>query len=230
MHFSHSPDLRQRFPDLRVLVLAVEGIHVGADVQEATDDFIGQAQRRLLVGAEGEWPEIQAWRRAFSSLGLKPTQYRCASESLLRRLRKEGALPRLHPLVDLCNAASAAFAIPIAVLDRARIEGDLQVRFARGDEHYEGFGGELETPEPGEVSFVDTARRAHARRWTHRQSGWSAVRAGTSEVLVVAEALHANAAEDLQRLGGSLVAAITAGWGVAPRCQSLTDDQPLFRV
>jgi DNA/RNA-binding domain of Phe-tRNA-synthetase-like protein len=37
-------------------------------------------------------------------MGLKPTQYRCAPEALLRRLRKEGTLPPLHPLVDLCNA------------------------------------------------------------------------------------------------------------------------------
>jgi DNA/RNA-binding domain of Phe-tRNA-synthetase-like protein len=39
---------------------------------------------------------------------MKPTQYRCASEALLRRFRKEGALPRIHPLRDLCNAVSLA--------------------------------------------------------------------------------------------------------------------------
>lgn len=67
---------------------------------------------------ESEFGQIQAWRRAFSQMGLKPTQYRCAAEALLRRLRKEHSLPRLHPLVDLCNAASAAYAIPVAVFDR----------------------------------------------------------------------------------------------------------------
>ena len=56
-------------------------------------------------------------------MGLKPTQYRCAAESLLRRFRKEGSLPRLHPLVDLCNAVSLAFAVPVAVLDAGRIAG-----------------------------------------------------------------------------------------------------------
>ena len=67
-------------------------------------------------------------------MGLKPTQYRCAAESLLRRFRKEGALPRLHPLVDLCNAVSLAFAIPVAVLDVAEIAWPLEVRYADGDE------------------------------------------------------------------------------------------------
>ncbi|WP_264830499.1 phenylalanine--tRNA ligase beta subunit-related protein, partial [Klebsiella michiganensis] len=67
--------------------------------------------------SEGELPEIQAWRRAFSKMGLKPTQYRCASEQLLRRFRQDRALPEIHPLIDLCNAISMAFAIPIAVFD-----------------------------------------------------------------------------------------------------------------
>ena len=34
-----------------------------------------------------------------------------ASESLLRRFRKEGELPRIHPRIDLCNAASLTFAV-----------------------------------------------------------------------------------------------------------------------
>jgi DNA/RNA-binding domain of Phe-tRNA-synthetase-like protein len=51
-------------------------------------------------------------------MGLKPTQYRCASEALLRRFRKDGSLPWIHPLVEVCNPVSLAYAIPIAVADR----------------------------------------------------------------------------------------------------------------
>jgi DNA/RNA-binding domain of Phe-tRNA-synthetase-like protein len=68
------------------------------------------AAARLDAQPESEFAEIQAWRRAFSQMGLRPTQYRCAAEALLRRFRKERHLPQLHPLVDLCNAASAAYA------------------------------------------------------------------------------------------------------------------------
>ena len=46
-----------------------------------------------------------------------------ASESLLRRFRKEHALPQIHPLIDLCNALSLACAIPIAVFDARRSRG-----------------------------------------------------------------------------------------------------------
>lgn len=107
---------------------------------------------------------MQAWRQAFSQMGIKPTHYRSAAEALLRRIRKGKGLPALHPLVDLCNAISVAFALPVAALDLDQIAGFLEVDYATGDEHYLAFNGEEERPAPGEVIFVDAARHAHARR------------------------------------------------------------------
>ena len=135
-------------------------------------------------------------------MGLKPTQYRCASESLLRRFRKERTLPRLNPLIDLCNAVSLAYAIPVAVFDIAKISESLEVRYADGDENYLTFSGETEHPEPREVIFADAAGHAHARRWTNRQSGHSAVRTNTAAVLIVAEAMHDAASTDVEKLHG----------------------------
>ena len=214
MEFSHHPDIRSRFPELAAGVLYAEGIRADVDVGAHLARFNAIAKSRLdAAGSESELPEIQAWRRAFQKMGLKPTQYRCASESLLRRFRKEGDLPRLHPLVDLCNAASIAFAIPVAALDVAKIAWPLQVKPSRGDESYETFSGEVENPEPGEVSFIDAAGRAHARRWTHRQSGFSAVRDETASVIIVAEALHACARQDVAKLVESLSSTLSATFG-----------------
>ena len=226
MRFRHSSELWRDFPQLAAGVVYVEGVGKEADVDPAA--YIERAQARLAHGTEGELPEIQAWRRAFSQLGLKPTQYRCASESLLRRLRKEGELPRIHPLVDLCNAVSAAYAIPIAVLDIDRITMPLEVRYATGDEHYLAFSGAVENPTPGEVVFADVAGHAHARRWTNRQSAASAVSDTTSTVLIVAEALHDSAAEDIRSLSGTLSTEIAAVWPAEPVTAILSADSPEF--
>ena len=121
MYFQHDAALWRDFPDLVPGVLYAAGIT--ADAAPDTDPYIATAKARLADGPESEFPEIQAWRRAFARMGLKPTQYRCAAESLLRRFRKEGSLPRLHPLVDLGNAVSLAFAVPVAVLDATRSPG-----------------------------------------------------------------------------------------------------------
>jgi DNA/RNA-binding domain of Phe-tRNA-synthetase-like protein len=229
MHFDHHPALRERFPELVAGVLHADGLHPRVGIDAPLARFNALARQRLdAAGTESELAAIQAWRRTFSALGLKPTQYRCASESLLRRFRKEGELPRIHPLIDLCNAASIAYAIPVAVLDVAQVAWPLQVRLAQGDEVYEAFSGETEHPEPGEVSFVDAQGRAHARRWTHRQSGQSAVRDATAEVLVVCEALHAGAGEDVPALVQALQEAFAEVWEVRATGAILTAAAPGF--
>jgi DNA/RNA-binding domain of Phe-tRNA-synthetase-like protein len=229
VHFQHSGDLWRDFPHLVPAVVYVRGITPDADSGPAADRFAAVAKSRLAaVSAEGELPEIQAWRRAFATMGLKPTQYRCASESLLRRFRKEGGLPRLHPLVDLCNAISLAYAIPIAVFDVDSITGPLEVRYAAGDEDYLTFAGEVEHPAPGEVIFADQAGQAHARRWTNRQSGRSAVRDSTATALIVAEALHDQAPHDIPELVKTLAAELEAIWSVTPQTAILTPTSPRF--
>lgn len=78
----------------------------------------------------------------------------------------------------------------VAPLDLDRITGPLRVRRAAGDEHYLTLSGAVEPPAPGEVIFADAAGEAHARRWCHRQSGHSAIRAGTRRAAVIVEAMH----------------------------------------
>src|SRR5258707_3027239 len=160
MHFEHSAEVWRDFPRLVPGVLFAHGITPDVQAGARAAAFTSVAAARLAAATESELAEIQAWRRAFAAMGLKPTQYRCASESLLRRFRKEGTLPRLHPLVDLCNAVSLAFAIPVAVFDMAKVTGDLQVRYSGGDEDYLAFSGDLEHPAAGEVIFADQARPA----------------------------------------------------------------------
>lgn len=222
VYFQHSPEIWHDFPELVPGVLTVGGITHDPCVTARTAPFTALAQERLAAGTEAEFPEIQAWRRAFAHMGLKPTGYRCASEALLRRFRKDGSLPAIHPLIDLCNAISLAFATPIAVIDTARVNGGIEVRYADGSERYMTFGGELEHPEAHEVIFADDAGEAHARRWTNRQSGASAVRRATTDVLIVAEAMHEGAAHDIARLLATLSEELNAVWSARPATALLT--------
>ena len=228
MYFRHSNEMWSEFLELVPGVLFAEGITADAAVADSIARYHATAAARLAQGAESEMPEIQAWRRGFSKMGLKPTQYRCASEALLRRFRQEGSLPRLHPLVDLCNAMSIAFAIPVAVFDLAKISGNLEVRHASGSESYLTFSGETEHPEPGEVIFADSDGQAHARRWTNRQSGRSAVREDTKSVLIVAEALHDSARADVTRLIDAITAELSSVWSVEARSGLLSHSSPRF--
>ena len=228
MYFYHSSEIWRDYPELVPGLLFAEGITGDISVGSRVATFNAIAASRLAHSSEGELPEIQAWRRAFSRMGLKPTQYRCASESLLRRFRKEGALPPIHPLIDLCNAISLAFAIPVAVFDVSEIAEYLEVRYATGDERYLAFSGEIEHPDAHEVIFADNAGRAHARRWTNRQSASSAIRDTTTAVLIVAEAMHASASADIQKLTTVIADELSAIWSVTSKTTMLSQSSPRF--
>jgi DNA/RNA-binding domain of Phe-tRNA-synthetase-like protein len=212
VRFTYADSVRADFPELATGVLRIDGIAKTGNVSIWIAHFCDIGSCRLGNDTEGALPEIQAWRKAFGRMGLKPTQYRCASEALLRRFRKEHSLPNIHPFVDLCNAISIAFAVPVAAFDLTKISGDLEVRPANGDEVYETFAGEIEHPDAGEIIFADSSGRVHARRWANRQSGYSAVRDGTVSVLVVSEAMHAAAAEDVSRLIAAIRTATIEIW------------------
>jgi DNA/RNA-binding domain of Phe-tRNA-synthetase-like protein len=226
MHFQHAPDIWRDFPTLVPAALFIDGITPDVSVQLAP--FYATATSRLSTTSEGALPEIQAWRRTFTAMGLKSTQYRCAAESLLRRFRKEGTLPAIHPLVDLCNALSLAYAIPIAVFDTAHLADFLEVRPATGAETHQTFNGSTEHPTPGEIIFADAANHAHARRWSHRQSAHSTIRPTTTAALIVAEALHPTAPTDIQHLTSTLTQALSTTWPHPPRSAILTESAPRF--
>ena len=228
MDFRHSSEIWRDFPELAAGVVFAEGITPDVTAGDRVAKFTAIASSRLAREPESELQEIRAWRRTFARMGLKPTQYRCASEALLRRFRKEGTLPELHPLVDLCNAVSLAFAIPVAVFDVSKISGRLEVRYAGGDEEYLTFGGETEHPSPHEVIFADEARQVHARRWTNRQSGLSAVQASTATALIVTEAMHDTASSDVADLIATITSELSAIWSMTPAVTVLSQSAPRF--
>jgi DNA/RNA-binding domain of Phe-tRNA-synthetase-like protein len=101
------------------------------------------------------------------------------------------------------------YAIPIAAFDLDQVTGNLTVRHATGTEIYATFAGDTETPEAGEVIFADDAGHAHARRWTNRQSGRSAIRPETQVVLIVSEAIHDTGQHDVNAHREELREALT---------------------
>ena len=210
MYFFHNPAIWQAFPQLVAGLLLVEHVAPDSATSPHLERLLARSQERLGATTESELPEVAAWRRAYAQMGLKPTQYRSAAEALLRRFRREGTLPTLHPLVDLCNAVSLAYALPVAVFDLDGVDTFLEVRRATGTEDYLAFNGEVEHPEPDEVIFADAAAHVHARRWTFRQSRRSTVSEQTRRVLIVSEGLHANAGHDVPALIDTLASELPA--------------------
>ena len=118
--------------------------------------------------------------------------------------------------------------MPVAVFDVSKIGGGLEVRYAAGDEDYLTFSGQTEHPSPHEVIFADQARQVHARRWTNRQSGLSAVQASTATALIVAEAMHDSASSDVPELIAAVAEELNAICSITPMATVLSQSAPRF--
>lgn len=226
MYFCHSTRIWEEYPQLVPGLLVVDNIHPNVNVDAALQPWYQRARERLSAGPESQMPQIAAWRRAYSQMGLKPTKYRSAAEALLRRFKREDDLPRLHPLVDICNAVSLAFALPVAVFDFAHVDSFIEVRHATGNEEYLAFSGQIEHPAPDEVIFADAANRVHARRWTFRQSRQSTIGSDTTTALIVSEGLHETALADELQLIDVLAENITQLWSAPQQQAILTAAKP----
>ena len=86
----------------------------------------------------------------------------------------------------------------------------------------------MEHPAAHEVIFADRARRAHARRWTNRQSGLSAVQSSTTAVLIVAEAMHGTASSDMRQLTEAIAGELAAAWPAKPAATILSQRSSSF--
>ena len=121
-----------------------------------------------------------AWREAFRAFGAK--RYLCSAEALICR----GELPRINRLVDLYNAVSVRWAIPVGGEVIARVAGWVRLRFADGGVPFDGG----DPPKPGEVVWADDAG-VTCRRWNWRQGRRTRLELGTTRAYFLFDALPA---------------------------------------
>jgi lysyl-tRNA synthetase class 2 len=191
--FGYHADLLAQFPTIVAGAAFALGIDNQSD-ERATEALI-RAQEEVVKAQFGSvplssHPHISSWRAAYSSFGVKPTQYRCAVEALLRHVVKGGTVPHINKLVGLCNYVSMRHVLPVAGYDLDHISGPVEVRFARGDEPFLPlYAKEIEYPQPGEVVYTNE-NAALSRRWTWRQSDRAKTTPGTTNALLTTEGVN----------------------------------------
>ncbi|MCC7208961.1 MAG: hypothetical protein IT323_16750 [Anaerolineae bacterium] len=228
--FAYTPEITAAYPSLTGGLIVGSGLRNAPTPDALREDY--RAEQAAVLARIGstplsELPALAAWRRAFRSFGVDPTKYRSASEALLRRLSKQGDIPAINTLVDIGNLISIRYAVPVAVFNRAAIEGALRVHRAAGDEPYLTLHeGETDPPAPGEVVFTDTRRRVFARRWCWRQSDEGAARLDTRDILVTIEALHPEGRAEVPRAVDEMRALLEKYAGGRYTSAILTPERP----
>lgn len=131
---------------------------------------IADAERRFAGRKVKEDADIVPYREAFRQLGFNPNKYMCSIEALFTRIAKGKGMPHINPLVDLNNAVSLKYTLPMGTHDLGVSAADVKMRFARADDVFVPFGEtEQESPDAGELIYA-VGGQVRTRRWTWRQS------------------------------------------------------------
>ncbi len=202
---------------------AALGIHVAYTIvwladEEAwqrAEEVVGAEASKLVEEVKARYtleslkndPVVRAYRDFYWRIGIDPTKTRPSSEALVRRALR-GRFPRISPVVDAGNIASARTLVPIGLYDTRYYSPPLRLALTRGGELFEPIGGKPEELGPGVPVLLDAwGRVLHV--YPHRDSMRTMIRSDTRKVLVlgagvpgVSRGLVVRAVEEVARLLG----------------------------
>ena len=203
MKFKIDTSIVEKFPGLNIGVVIARGI----DNSGTNDEII-----RLIREKEKEIREnystetlsqhsrIDSWRKAYSSFGAKPKKYKSSVESLYRMILKGVDLRPINKTVDVYNYISLKYMIPAGGDDLSKVEGDIILKFARGDEPFTALNSEERgTAREGEVVYTDT-KEVLCRRWNWRECEKTKMTVATKRVVLVVEGLPPVTEEDVLKI------------------------------
>ena len=200
-----SPEVTRLAPGFRALSITVEAaplIH-----PEAADAAMERAAR-VLAGNGPAWADahLAAWAEVFRGFGAKPQRTPCSAEALRKRFQRDGKLPSIDPVVNLYNAVSLEFAIPVGGENLAAYNGTPRLVIADGSEAFDTVKDgqpSNESAEPGEVIWRDDSG-VTCRRWNWRQGVRTRLDASARHMWFVLESLPQMPLDALHEAGERL--------------------------
>ena len=203
-----APEIFALRPDFMALSIVVEG------ASNTASTAFSRAQLASAAGSLGSapWAEahLNAWRETYRAFGAKPQRTPCSAEALRKRCERDGTVPASNAVVDLYNAVSLRFAIPVGGEDAASYVGSPQLVRATGAESFDTMADgqpKLETVETGEAVWRDNLG-ATCRRWNWRQGTRTRITEASTSLWFVLERLEPMPTETLLTAGKELVEAL----------------------
>ena len=195
-------------PDYCALSIVAESVRNLAR-HPASDEIVESVRTTRPLPDWGD-AHLDAWRAAYRTFGAKPQRTPSSAEALVRRIQGGAQLPTINAVVDLYNALSVRFAIPIGGENIAAYVGDPLLKRAIGHESFDTVkdGSPCsETVPAGEVVWADE-RGVTCRRWNWRQGLRTRIDATTTRMWFVLERLEPMPIAALLEAGSLLAATL----------------------
>ncbi len=227
------PDIGARFPQLRVELVVATGLDNTAHWPEAESALAAaeaDAAAGTLAWAEDD-PAIATWHAAYRTFGTNPRRTRPSVDALLRRLVRQGRLPRVNGAVDAYNATSVRFAVPAGAFDLGRLGAEVEIRPAGAEDRFTPIGepGEVEVPGVGEVVYAQGAE-VLTRHWNHRDAHATRVREDTAAAVFLLERVSAEVPAERLVDAAAHLTSLLAAHAAAVTTATLTAEAPSVRL
>ena len=193
--FITDPSFWDLFPDAAIGVLTVKDINEAAqlspeqaaEVEAILKSANASALSHLDQGiALSQNRPVAVWREAYQKFPTKKGA-RCSIEALLKRVSKGEPVGTIAPTVDITNAISLKYALPIGAEDMDAFHGDLHLGVMAGGEDFTPIGSdEPDPPRPGELAYYD-ADGVVCRCWNWRDGKRTAVKDATTSEFIAME-------------------------------------------
>lgn len=188
MKFIVTPEIFEKLPNMYVGVVVAHGINNQTSYPQTSqmlEKYEKLAQDKFTGVNVKQHPEIVPYREAFRKIGINPNKYPCSVEAMFKRLSKGKKLPHINPLVDLNNAISLKYTLPMGTHNLDNAQDNIEMRLTNPDnDTFIPLGKtseDMEKPEAGEVIYA-VGNEVRTRRWTWRQSDQGKITATTQNV------------------------------------------------
>lgn len=193
------------FPDAAIGVVVARGMKSAADVSpekaampsQLLAAANGMAETHLTSEVISENDVVRVWRDAYRSFKTKKGA-RCSIENLLKRVLKGNPVRSINPSVDIYNAISLKYALPVGGEDIDAFAGDVRLGLTEGGDPFLPLGENDEDPTlPGELCYLDDAG-AICRCWNWRDGQRSALSDDSKNAFLVIECVDPARLDDLK--------------------------------
>lgn len=185
MYFKVAKELFDFFPTACFGVVVAKGVNNKGSNPEISQLLLSNVAEKAEIFSRikvKEQPDIVIWREAFQKLGYNPNKFPSSIEAMSSRIAKGGKLPLINDVVNLTNALSLKYLLPMGAHDMDCLEGDLQLSFTEEIFPFTPFGmEEAESVERGELVYRDNLE-IRTRKWVWRQGNKAKITARSQKI------------------------------------------------
>lgn len=189
-------DIFSLFPDFFRGIIVVNGLTNHPSLKRVRKLLKKAIDAQKDVNIEND-ERLMAWDDAHRKFGSNPNKFPPSIKSLIKRVRKNPALPYINSVVALFNLISLKYCLPCGGDDIERVQGDCLLGLADSTERFLALGSdEMEAPKEGEVIYFDgETKNVMCRRWNWRNGDATKIEVTTKRIVINIDCLPPQAPE-----------------------------------